>query len=277
MSGTGFRSATLAEIRLMLDWAAAEGWNPGLDDADAFHAADPAGFFVATRGADPVAAISVVNHSPGLAFLGLYICRPEMRGQGVGLGLWRHALAHAQGRVVGLDGVPAQQANYARSGFVRFGETRRMQGRVAAVARTAPVAGPGDFEALARLDRAANGHDRRAFLRAWTAPGATRKTVLLRDRAGVAGFATARICRQGGKIGPVVAPDPAAAVALVEQAAAAIGRTGVSVDVPQAAGAFADLLRGAGFVETFTTARMYRGTPPMAGPGLQAIATMELG
>ena len=41
------RTMTPDDLRTVLDWAAAEGWNPGHDDATAFHAADPEGFFVA--------------------------------------------------------------------------------------------------------------------------------------------------------------------------------------------------------------------------------------
>ena len=37
------RLATRDEVAPILDWAADEGWNPGLDDAAACHAADPAG------------------------------------------------------------------------------------------------------------------------------------------------------------------------------------------------------------------------------------------
>ena len=37
------------ELDLALDWAAAEGWNPGLRDADAFWAADPEGFWLVLR------------------------------------------------------------------------------------------------------------------------------------------------------------------------------------------------------------------------------------
>ena len=37
------RLMTLADLAMVLDWAAAEGWNPGLDDAAAFLAADPEG------------------------------------------------------------------------------------------------------------------------------------------------------------------------------------------------------------------------------------------
>ena len=51
-----FRTADADEIALMLDWAADEGWNPGLDDAAAFRAADPDGFFVAEVDGEPVAA-----------------------------------------------------------------------------------------------------------------------------------------------------------------------------------------------------------------------------
>lgn len=58
-----YRNASLAEVALMLDWDAAEGWNPGLDDAAAFHAADPDGFFLALEDDVPVASISVVNHT----------------------------------------------------------------------------------------------------------------------------------------------------------------------------------------------------------------------
>ena len=32
-----------SELNLALEWAAAEGWNPGLHDAECFHAADPEG------------------------------------------------------------------------------------------------------------------------------------------------------------------------------------------------------------------------------------------
>ena len=75
------RNATLAEVELMLSWAIEEGWNAGADDAVAFYAGDPEGFFVAEVDGAPVASISVVNHTDDFAFLGLYICRPEHRGK----------------------------------------------------------------------------------------------------------------------------------------------------------------------------------------------------
>jgi len=42
------------ELNLALEWAAAEGWNPGLDDAKCFYAADPNGFFLGELAGEPV-------------------------------------------------------------------------------------------------------------------------------------------------------------------------------------------------------------------------------
>ena len=78
------------ELDTVLSWAADEGWNPGLADAEAFHAVDPEGFFKATVKGEPVAAISVINHDSENSFLGLYLCRPEWRGRGIGFKTWRH-------------------------------------------------------------------------------------------------------------------------------------------------------------------------------------------
>ena len=36
-----------SEVQLALDWAAHEGWNPGLHAATTFYATDPQGFLIA--------------------------------------------------------------------------------------------------------------------------------------------------------------------------------------------------------------------------------------
>ena len=74
-----------ADLDVAVGWAAAEGWNPGLEDADAFLAADPGGFLMGRLDGEPVACISVVRYGATYGFLGFYICRPEFRGQGLGL------------------------------------------------------------------------------------------------------------------------------------------------------------------------------------------------
>ncbi len=105
------------EIALAADWAAAEGWNPGLADTHCFGSVDPQGFLIGEIDGQPAATISCVVYDDRFAFLGFYIVRPDLRGRGHGLAIWRAAMAHAGSRTIGLDGVVAQQENYRRSGF----------------------------------------------------------------------------------------------------------------------------------------------------------------
>lgn len=109
-------------------WAAAEGWNPGRHDAEHFLTQDSPGFLLGREDGEVVSAISVVNYSPDYAFLGFYLVRPDRRGQGLGIATWKAGMAHAAGRSVGLDGVPDQQDNYRRSGFMPAYTTVRYSG-----------------------------------------------------------------------------------------------------------------------------------------------------
>ena len=131
------RNMKQADLALALEWAAAEGWNPGLHDAHCFYAADPEGFFLGERNGVPIGCVSAVRYGPGFGFLGLYIVKAEHRGQGFGLELWRSALDHLGDRVIGLDGVVAQQDNYRKSGFRLAFRNIRQKGR--AEARRLPI------------------------------------------------------------------------------------------------------------------------------------------
>lgn len=275
-----FRNARLDELAIILEWAAEEGWNPGLEDAAAFWQADPQGFFVATVDGALAAAISVVNHTEDFAFLGLYIARPDFRGQGIGFGLWQHALKHAGARVVGLDGVPDQQDNYAASGFELFSATTRFTGEVAAAASgNVRMAGPEDVAVLTDLEAAASGVRKPSYLGAWFAPVESRQTWVMQDADGVAGFCTARRCCEGVKIGPLWAQREEDATVLMAHVAAQIGGP-VTLDVPDTSGPLKALCQALDLTPGFATARMYRGTPPPvddASGGYFAVSTLELG
>ena len=73
------------EIALATDWAAAEGWNPGLADATCFATVDPLGFLIGELDGSPAATVSCVNYDDRFSFLGFYIVRPDLRGRGHGL------------------------------------------------------------------------------------------------------------------------------------------------------------------------------------------------
>ena len=277
-AGVSFRRMQPADLTIALGWAADEGWNPGEDDAAAFLAADPEGFFIAEVDGQPVASISVVNHGGDFAFLGLYICRPDFRGQGIGFGLWQHALRHAGQRCVGLDGVPAQQDNYRASGFVGTGRTLRFEGLLAGERDPAlrPVRAA-DIPALTALEAEATGYAKPRFNAHWLTDTATRRTWVLDVGGSPAGFATVRRCRRGAKIGPLVARDLDAATRLLRHCAAEAAPGPVAVDVPDSMAALSDWCAAEGLTVSFETARMYRGPAPVPGRLVHTVSTLELG
>ncbi|WP_185985713.1 GNAT family N-acetyltransferase [Aureimonas mangrovi] len=256
---------TERDLTTVVDWAAAEGWNPGLSDAQAFRLADPEGFLVAVEDGEPVAAISVVNYDESFAFLGLYIARPDRRGRGIGRALWQAGMAHAGPRTVGLDGVVAQQTNYARSGFALAHRNVRFSGVAKRRATTGPAASAltdVDAPALAALDRRCFGAPRPAFLTAWTSlPG--HHALAVDAPPGLSGFGVSRPCREGFKIGPLFAASAEIAEALFLGLIHAMPHDAtVILDVPEPNAAALSLAERHGLVPVFETARMYRGKAP---------------
>jgi hypothetical protein len=157
------------EFALTRDWAA-EGWNPGLHDAACFYETDPDGFFLAELDGEPIACLSCVAYDDSFGFVGLYIVRPEFRGQEYGIQVWRAGIAHLETRNVGLDGVLAQVGNYERSGFARAYYHLRYQGRgggrhPAGVVRLSAV----PFDDVLANDRRCFPAPRLRFLRGWLA------------------------------------------------------------------------------------------------------------
>lgn len=270
---------SLEDLGQVLDWANAEGWNPGLEDAAAFHAADPEGFFLKTVDGKAAAAISVVNHSDQFAFLGLYICRPEFRAQGHGIEVWKAGLAHAGSRCVGLDGVPDQQENYKKSGFVASGKTVRFRGILPTFDNVSESARPvEDLTTVIEANAQATGVSRLRFAANWFQSNETRQTLVLANSAKPLAFATVRRCHEGFKVGPLHAGDEEQAKAILS----AISKTAVGapvfIDVPDASPKLATLLTGFGFEPVFETARMYLGQPPKTSmPDYYSVASLELG
>lgn len=267
-----------SELPVALGWAAEEGWNPGAEDAAAFMQADPDGFFMAFVGETPVAAISVVNHSDNFAFLGLYLCLPAFRGQGIGFALWQYALEHAGNRTVGLDGVPDQQGNYRKSGFVLQDQTFRYEGIVEGIAHPETrAAGRQDVADLVTLVNESQGYDTSGFLTNWLVQRETRKTLVLERNGEIVGLVTRRACQQGHKIGPLVTPALEDAKTLLHAVAHDVKGDGLIVDVPESGKALTAYCQSLGMEPSFNTARMYKGEPPVPGKNVFSISTMELG
>ena len=280
-AGYVMRAMRSDEVALAIEWAAQEGWNPGLHDAATFHAADPQGFFVGTLDGEPVASISVVKYEPGFAFLGLYIVQPAWRGRGLGWALWQHGMASAAGRRVGLDGVVAQQANYRKSGFELAWRNVRHEGRggtdAPADARLVDLARV-PFDVVRACDRAHFPAERSAFLRAWLAQPEAAARGWIEDGR-LQGYGLVRRCRRGWKIGPLFAQREDIAESLFLALCAEAGaEQPVYLDLPETNPAALALARRHGMRMVFETARMYTGAAPaVALQGVYGITSFELG
>lgn len=266
------RNLVLPEIATLLDWAAAEGWNPGLDDAVAFRAADPSGFFGAFVDERMVAGISAVAYDAHFGFIGLYICHPDWRGQGHGKAVWDAGMAYLGARSIGLDGVPEQQANYAAMGFVPAYETIRMNGTLTSDQTADHQIGPvATLEDIRDLDRECYPARRDDFLKAWLAP--PNRSVVHRGGGGVDGYAVLRPCRSGAKIGPLFAQDMSVAIDLLATLSGS-----VQIDVPAAQTDWLEALAARGFEAGLRTARMYRGAfPTVRLDRVFGVSSLELG
>jgi len=280
MNGLHIRPMLPDEISIAVNWAAAEGWNPGLADDACFAAPDPQGFFIGELDGEPAATVSCVNYGASFAFLGFYIVRADLRGRGFGLRIWNAAIAHAGPRVIGLDGVVTQQQNYRKSGFELAYANIRYGGIV-----TPPDAPPAGVIALTEVPLATvEAYDatvfpapRPAFLRAWIgAPGHVGRA-LVRDGR-LAGWGVIRPCRKGCKIGPLVADNRATAEAVLSALLAGVGGGEIFLDVPSVNRDAVALAQDLGLAPVFETARMYTGAiPPLRLERIFGVTTFELG
>ena len=261
-SDLSIRTMRPDEISIAVNWAAA----------------DPEGFLVGEIEGAPAATVSCVNYGASFAFLGFYIVREDLRGRGYGLRIWNAAIAHAGPRVIGLDGVVAQQQNYRISGFelayanVRYGGTiappDAPQAGVIALTEV-PLATVGAYDATVFPA------PRTAFLRAWIGSPGHVGRALVRD-GGLAGWGVIRPCRKGRKIGPLVADDRATTEVVLSTLLATVGGE-IFLDVPSINRDAVALAQDLGLAPVFETARMYTGAiPPLRLERVFGVTTFEL-
>ncbi|RAS15206.1 GNAT family N-acetyltransferase [Ensifer adhaerens] len=275
------RRASRADLDIMIEWAAEEGWNPGLGDAGPFWAADPEGYWVADGEGAPVAAISLARYNESFGFLGFFITRPDHRGRGIGRQLWQQAMSVADRRIVGLDGVVAQQENYSRSGFVYAHANIRYGGIIdvveppgADLLEVAPVHMP----LLIDYDRRFVPARRELFLREWLKASDGRRSVLLLRDGAVAAYGTIRACRNGFKIGPLFSDTETGADLVFRKLAAGVNGSEVYLDIPEPNASAKALCDRYNLKPVFETARMYRGPDPgLPLARIYGITTFELG
>ncbi len=268
------------EIRIAVDWAAREGWNPGLHDAQTFHQADPNGFFVGEIDGLAVAVGSAVVYDDDFAFCGLYIVHPDFRGQGYGFALTQERLRYVGERNAGIDGVVENIPIYQRIGYRLAYHNMRFQG----TADSEPIADAAivpltqvPFSTVAAYDRNCFPAERSRFLNAWIHQ-ADAKALAFLENGQLRGYAVRRQCIEGHKIGPLFADSLDVAERLFLALQQDIHGASIYLDITEINSDAEKLVDKYRMRKVFTTGRMYlKGRPQLDDEKIFGITTFELG
>ncbi|MGL4960095.1 MAG: GNAT family N-acetyltransferase [Inquilinus sp.] len=200
---------------------------------------------------------------PDFGTVGMIIVSPRLQAKGTGRRLMQWLFDQAGDRVLQLNATPAGLRLYRSEGFREIGRIHQHQGpvqpvpAVAAAGRVRPISA-GDWLRIRELDREAYGADRSAALDGLAARSVGAGYEVNGELLGVS------LCRPFGRghvVGPIVAPDEAAAIALLQPHLEEHAGRFLRVDTPDD-GAFADRLAAAGLARVDTVATMRRGDRP---------------
>jgi GNAT superfamily N-acetyltransferase len=283
------RNMTRSEVDVLVEWAAREGWNPGIHDAELFWATDPAAFIAADLEGEWIGGGAITSYRGEFGFMGFFIVRPEYRGRGLGNMLW-HARRERlltrlrSGASIGLDGVFAMQAYYASGGFVLSHRDMRFRADIPRRPTTSlnddndivPLAAV-PFEKVLEYDHTCFPASRSTFLRGWISQPNALALGCHRDGS-LRGYGVVRRCREGCKIGPLFADDSRVANALYARLAEFAAGGPLYLDAPENNPSAIEFVQRQGMIEVFGCARMYLGSPPqLAHERIFGVTTFELG
>lgn len=276
------RLMKLEDLRLALTWAAKEGWNPGLYDAEAFWAADPTGFFIGELDGEAVSTYSAVKYGSTFSFHGLYIVKSEYRKKGLGLPIWNRGRESVGTRIIGLDAVVQNVHLYEKFSLKSDYRTLRFGGRFSLpsfTARNIVNAREVSFPQLLQYDRLHFPEERTAFLRAWiTQPEAVSLASM--EHGEIRGYIHLRKCFEGYRVGPLFADDSQTAKNLLLTALSRISPdSSVMIDVPEPNIEALQIVSSLKLEQVFETVRMYSGGPAPVLPlrTIYGVTTLELG
>ncbi|XP_066300808.1 holothin acyltransferase-like [Branchiostoma lanceolatum] len=300
---------SVSEVCLMLEWAAAEEWHPGVYDAESSYRQDPTGFYLAEVDGVPIGGASLVKYEEHFAFLGYLITKPSFRGKGYARRIIE-AILEAPGmsnRNIGLDGMTHLKDTYSRILGAQFAwKNSRFRGvgtdsfkgverddNPAALVSAKEV----DFEHLCVFDTSVFGTPRPTFLKNWISqPGMVALAAVTTPEAGednecskqtrTTGYGCVRLCVESyndvnfsRKIGPIFAESAAVGSQLFKALVSSVP-SGIPfyIDIPQPNENAMEIARETGLELVFETARMFtKGSGGVKCSMIYGLTTLELG
>lgn len=269
------------EVELACSWAAREGWNPGIHDANCFYQTDPNGFFAGKLDGKTIAIGSAVIYDDYFAFCGFYIVDQLYRDQGYGLELTKARLAYIGKRNAGIDGVIPMLDKYSRLGYQFAHNNARycIEGLIKKHQSSSTIIALKNvnFDSLNHYDRFHFPASRPQFLRCWI----NQKQSLALGyiiNGEIKGYGVIRTCQQGFKIAPLFADTPEIADALFNKLASYAEGKVLFLDIPENNPEAIKLVTHYGMTKVFATARMYlKEEPKLKSEEIFGITSFELG
>lgn len=192
---------TRTEIGIAVEWAAPEGWNPGLRDAECFHRTDLDGFLVGNVDREPVTCISVVRY-------GKLLRVPQIPHRQTRFPGHRLRASHLERRTRKTPRKNRRAVRFGRSGFaldwrnIRFmGAGGGADGKTEGIVPLSSIA----INHPVSYDRPFFADDRRRFLECWTGKGVGHTSLGVIGANGLSGYVVIRACRNGFKVGALFA------------------------------------------------------------------------
>ncbi len=275
------RRMNRSEIDLAIDWAEAEGWNPGIHDAECFYAADPNGFFIGLLDSEPVAMVSAVAYEDSYGFMGFYIVKPEVRNRTYGAQLVDEGLQYLENRCIGVDSVRPDLVSHMWPEFKPAHTNYRFEwikGEQLAVSPDVIELSEIPLSTVTAYDREVFGYWRESFLKCWISQPGTKALGIMKDDR-LAAYGVIRPCRKGFKIGPLFANNAEFARTLFEALTTGV-QTGAKIylDTPERNPEAVGMAQSYGMREVFRTTRMYnRQEPSLPLEKWFGVTSFELG
>lgn len=254
-----FRDLVQADTPAALALCRASHWNQVERDWRHFLNLSPNGCRGAQAGGRVVGTVTTVRYDPGMAWVGMLLVDPALRGRGIGTALLDESLRLLHDvPTVWLDATLAGYPLYRNRGFEEDSRLARME-------CLAPRMPPFDsgvtaletIHPVASLDRQVFGAERDFHLE-WLRGGLPECALTIGEHGG---YALARRGEHFLHIGPVVAPDAAHAERLLATCLRRDAGRPVIVDATLHQPEWRARLQALGFTEQRAFIRMRKGPP----------------
>ncbi len=239
------------------------------------------GCFIAEWNGSPAGTVTTTCYGSQLAWIGMLLVHPDLRGRGIGRALLTRSLEYLRGRGIGcikLDATPQGQPLYEQLGFQAEWPLTRWQ-----IPRFVQTATPrlnnirpceeSDLRQIKHLDREAFGVSRQTLLK--NLLGVSYCARLLQTTKGLAGYGFLREGARAFHLGPLVATSTESAHLLVNAVLANASGKPVYWDIPDPNVEATSLAKGLGFTAQRPLLRMFLGENKSPGDAHRYFAIIE--